>query len=93
MPRANRYFSAWLRPAHYTPLPSEEISADVRSRSSLLPAWVFEAKKRYSLCVLDYIVTSNHVHLLIKDTGSDVIAESMQLSAGRTAHEYVLRRA
>jgi hypothetical protein len=23
--------------------------------------WVFEAKKRFGLCVLDYIVTSNHV--------------------------------
>ena len=29
--------------------------------------WLFEAKKRFGLCVLDYdyiIVTSNHVHLL-----------------------------
>ncbi|HEW78436.1 MAG TPA: transposase, partial [Phycisphaerales bacterium] len=25
--------------------------------------WLFEAKKRYGLCVLNYIVTSNHVHL------------------------------
>jgi hypothetical protein len=48
--------------------------------------WVFEAKKRFGLCVLDYMVTSNHVHLLVKDTGSNVIAESMQLIAGRTAH-------
>jgi len=49
--------------------------------------WVFEAKKRYGLCVLDYIVTSNHIHLLVKDTGADVIAESMQFIAGRTAQE------
>jgi hypothetical protein len=50
--------------------------------------WVFEAKTRYGLCVLDYMVTSNHVHLLVKDTGGEVIAQSMQLIAGRTAQEY-----
>jgi hypothetical protein len=31
-------------------------------------------------------------HLLIKDTGSNVIAESMQLIAGRTAQEYNQRK-
>jgi putative transposase len=31
------------------------------------------------------MVTSNHIHLLVKDTGQDVIAQSMQLIAGRTA--------
>src|SRR6185295_10389955 len=50
--------------------------------------WLFEAKKRFGLCVLDYVVTSNHVHLVMKDTGSDVIANSLQLIAGRTAQEY-----
>jgi Flp pilus assembly secretin CpaC len=34
--------------------------------------WVFEAKKRFGLCVLDYVVTSNHIHHLVKDTGSNV---------------------
>jgi REP-associated tyrosine transposase len=46
--------------------------------------WLFEARKRFGLCVIDYVVTSNHIDLLIKDTGADVIAESMQLIAGRT---------
>jgi REP-associated tyrosine transposase len=45
--------------------------------------WLFEAKKRFGLSVLNYMVTSNHVHLLVKDTGPDVIARSMQLIAGR----------
>jgi REP element-mobilizing transposase RayT len=54
--------------------------------------WLFEAKKRFGLCVLDYIVTCNHIHLLVKDTGSNVIAESMQLIAGRTAQEYNQRK-
>jgi putative transposase len=53
---------------------------------------VFEAKKRFGLCTLDYIVTSNHVHLLVKDTGSNVIAKSIQLIAGRTSQEYNQRK-
>jgi putative transposase len=54
--------------------------------------WLFEAKKRYGLSVLNYVVTSNHIHLLVKDTGANVIAESMQLIAGRTAQEYNQRK-
>jgi REP-associated tyrosine transposase len=38
--------------------------------------------------VLDYIVTSNHIDLLIKDRGEKLIADSMQIIAGRTAQEY-----
>ncbi|HEV8720628.1 MAG TPA: transposase [Candidatus Binatia bacterium] len=53
---------------------------------------MLEAKKRFGLSVLDYIVTSNHIHLLVKDTGPDVIAQSMQLIAGRTAQEYNQRK-
>ena len=54
--------------------------------------WLFEAKKRYGLCVLNYIVTSNHVHLLVVDTEKDVIAKSLQLVAGRTAQEFNQRK-
>jgi hypothetical protein len=39
--------------------------------------WLFEAKNRFGLSVLDYIVTSNHIHLSIQDTGSTIIAQSM----------------
>jgi REP element-mobilizing transposase RayT len=53
---------------------------------------LFEAKKRFGLCVLNYVVTSNHIHLLVKDTGENVIAKSMQLIAGRTAQEYNQRK-
>ena len=44
--------------------------------------WLYEAKKRYGLCVLNYIVTSNHIHLLVLDTAKNVISNSMQLIAG-----------
>lgn len=54
--------------------------------------WLFEARKRFGLCVLNYMVTRNHVHLLIKDTGGDAIASSLQLVAGRTGQEYNKRK-
>ncbi len=54
--------------------------------------WLFEAKKRYGLCVLNYIVTSNHVHLLVVDTEERTIPKSLQLIAGRTAQEFNARK-
>ena len=40
----------------------------------------------------DYIVTSNHIHLIVRDHGEGEIAQSMQLIAGRTAQEYNQRK-
>jgi putative transposase len=82
MPRANRYFL----PGHVWHIThrchqKQFLLKFARDRQRKL-YWLFEAKKRFGLCVLDYIVTSNHVHLLVKDTGEDVIAQSMQLIAG-----------
>jgi putative transposase len=39
-----------------------------RDRSRWLEL-LYKAKMRYGLVVLDYIVTSNHIHLLISDDG------------------------
>lgn len=50
--------------------------------------WLLEARRRYGLCVLNYIVTCNHVHLLVRDRGEGEIAQAMQLVAGRTAQTY-----
>jgi putative transposase len=55
--------------------------------------WLFEARKRYNTSILDYIVTSNHIHLLVYDTGEpESIPKMMQLVAGRTAQEYNQRK-
>lgn len=54
--------------------------------------WLFEAKKRVGLTVLNYMVTSNHIHLLVEDGEAQEIAQSMQLIAGRTAQEYNQRK-
>lgn len=55
--------------------------------------WLFEAKKRYDLRILNYIVTSNHIHLLVFDNGDEwAIARAMQLVEGRVAQEYNRRK-
>ncbi len=54
--------------------------------------WLFEARRRYGLSVLNYVATSNHVHLLCADQGNGEIAMSMQLIAGRTAQEFNHRK-
>lgn len=55
--------------------------------------WLFQAKKRYRLRVLDYMVTSNHIHLLVYDDGrKNVIPRSMQLISGRVGQEYNKRK-
>jgi putative transposase len=55
--------------------------------------WLYQSRKRYGLTILNYMVTSNHVHLLVVDDGQrDVISSSMQLVAGRTGQEYNQRK-
>jgi len=55
--------------------------------------WLFQAKKRYDLSILNYIVTSNHIDLLV-DAGEphETISKSIQLIAGRTGQEYKQRK-
>jgi putative transposase len=54
--------------------------------------WLFEARRRYGLSVLNYIVTSNHIHLLCADRGQDEIPISLQLIEGRVAQEFNSRK-
>ena len=54
--------------------------------------WLFQARKRYGLCVLNYIATSNHIHLLVQDIQKESISKSMQLISGRIAQEYNQRK-
>ena len=88
MPRANRF---------YLPGYAWHITHRCHKREFLLKfdkdkkrwvQWLFEAKKRYGLCVLNYTVTSNHVHLLIYEKEAGTIPKSLQLIAGRVAQEY-----
>ncbi len=92
MPRANR---------HYLPGYVWHVTHRCHRRQFLLKfdrdrrawiRWLYAAHKRYGLCVLDYAVTSNHIHLLVRDRGRGEIARSLQLVAGRTAQAYNDRR-
>jgi putative transposase len=92
MPRANR---------HYLPGYVWHITHRCHQKEFLLKfsldrrryvQWLFEAKKRYGLSILNYIITSNHIHLMVVDTGNDVISRSMQLVAGRTGQQYNQRK-
>jgi len=55
--------------------------------------WLFESKIRFGTRILNYTVTSNHIHLLVQDgTYRDTLPNTLQLTAGRTAQEYNLRK-
>jgi putative transposase len=57
--------------------------------------WVLAAKKAYRLCVLNYMITSNHIHLLIMDRegeNNQGIAKSLHLAEARVAQEFNERK-
>lgn len=88
MPRANRFYvpgMVW----HVTHRchKGEFLLAKAADRRRFLH-WLSRAVELFELSVLNYMVTSNHVHIIVRDTGEGAIARSMQLAAGRTAHEY-----
>ncbi len=93
MPRANRY---------YLPSCIWHLTHRCHQRKFLLKfardrraweGWLFEARKRFGLSVLNYMVTSNHVHLLVCG-GEDrqAIPRAVQLLAGRTGQQYNQRK-
>ncbi|WP_155326107.1 transposase [Desulfosarcina ovata] len=54
---------------------------------------LFKAKKRYQLSILNFIVTSNHIHLIVSDsTRADAIPRTIQFVAGRLGQEYNRRK-
>jgi putative transposase len=92
MPRANRY---WL-PGHVWHLTHRCHRRQFLLRFGrdrrLWSRWLYEARVRHGLCVLDYIVTSNHVHLVVRDQGRGEVAASMQLLEGCTGQAYNRRK-
>jgi len=92
MPRANRHFipeHVW----HITHRCHQKIFLLKFSQDrARWEHWLYEARKRFGLSVLNYMVTSNHIHLFVQDTGNNAIPNSMQLIASRTAQEYNRRK-
>lgn len=93
MPRANRHFlPGYVWHITHRCHKKEFLLKFARDRRRWI-AWLFEARKRFGLHVLNYMVTSNHVHLLARDNGGDrAIPKSLQLIAGRTAQEFNQRK-
>lgn len=94
MARANRHFiSGYVWHITHRCHKKEFLLKLVKDRERLL-YWFFQAKKRYGLCILNYIITSNHIHLLVYNKGRnlDHIPKSIQLIAGRTGQEYNQRK-
>jgi REP element-mobilizing transposase RayT len=93
MPRANRcYLPGYLWHITHRCHKKEFLLKLVKDRQRFL-YWLFQARKRYGLSILNYIVTSNHIHLLV-DGGktNETISKSIQLIAGRTGQEYNQRK-
>lgn len=55
--------------------------------------WLFRARERYGLSVLNYIVTSNHIHLMLETGDRKTAPNALRLIAGCTAQQYNLRKA
>ncbi len=93
MPRANRhYIPGYVWHITHRCHKGEFLLNFPRDRRRWIQ-WLFEAKKRYGLSILNYMVTSNHVHLLVSDDGNkDTIPKSIQLIAGRTGQSYNQRK-
>lgn len=89
MPRANRYFiPGYVWHITHRCHQREFLLRFGRDRQAWI-RWLFEAKKRYDLEVLNFTITSNHIHLLAYGgENRETIPRSMQLVAGRTAQEY-----
>jgi REP element-mobilizing transposase RayT len=93
MPRGNRYYIPGLI-WHVTHRchKKEFLLKFVRDRKCWL-RWLYEAKKRYALTILNFTVTSNHIHLLVQDTRHrNSLSKAIQLVAGRTAQAYNIRK-
>lgn len=93
MPRANRYFLpgyAW----HITHrCHKREFLLKFDKDKQNWKKWLFEAKKRFGLQILNYTITSNHIHLLVfSEENSEAIPQSIQLVAGRTAQAFNHRK-
>lgn len=93
MPRANRHYL----PGHVWHIThrchkGEFLLKFSRDKRAWI-RWLREARRRFGLTVLNYMVTSNHIHLLVlDDSGKGVVSDSLRLVAGRTAQQYNARK-
>lgn len=92
MPRANRYI---------VPGQIYHVTHRCHDRAFLLRfgrdrdnyrAWLREGLGRHPLSLLNYCITSNHVHLILHSESAEAISDLMQLVEGSVAQDYNLRK-
>jgi putative transposase len=67
MPRANRhYLSGHVWHITHRCHKQQFLLKFSRDRKQWL-RWLYQARKRYGLCILNYVVTSNHIHFFVRD--------------------------
>jgi putative transposase len=89
MPRANRHFLAgYIWHITHRCHKRQFLLKFARDRRCWM-YWLFEARRRYGLCVLNYIVTSNHIHLLVKDRADGVGVDVDRVRERASAHHPV----
>jgi putative transposase len=96
MPRANRNFLPG-RIWHITHrCHKKEFLLKFRKDKRLWISWALQAKIRYGLAILNFMITSNHIHLLAAVLRSrarqDALPRSLQLIESRVAQEYNARK-
>ncbi len=92
MPRANRYYQKNYVYHITHRCNHKNFYLKFKKDKSRYRYWLYQAVKKYHLSVLNYVITNNHIHLLVYDSGDIAIANSMRLIASRVSFEYNSRK-
>jgi len=93
MPRANRFFlPGYVWHITHRCHKREFLLKFARTRQRY-QHWLYQARKRFEIDILNYTITSNHIHLIVRNGGAkNEIPDLVQLVAGRTGQEYNARK-
>ncbi|MCF8113357.1 MAG: transposase [Desulfotignum sp.] len=93
MPRAHRYFLPGLVWHITHRCHKKEFLLKFAKDRYTWVHWLFESRRRYGIEILNYAVTSNHIHLLVYgNENRETIPRTLQLAAGRTAQAFNKRK-
>ena len=93
MTRAKRFFI----PGYIWHLTSRCVNREFLLKFNLdkkrLIFWLYQARLRFNISILNYAITSNHIHIILTNrTDINDIPKAMQLALGRIAQEYNTRK-
>jgi putative transposase len=93
MPRANRFFlPGYVWHITHRCHKREFLLKFARTRQRY-QHWLYQARKRFAIEILNYTITSNHIHIIVRNRGGkNEIPDLVQLVAGRTGQEYNARK-